>query len=284
MSIEFILIPLTFIALAIASYTDVRTREVPDWLSYGFLFAVVGIRVLFSIQEGWNVLISGVLGFAVFCAIAFALYYSRQWGGADAKLLMGLGVVIGLSFPFSAQSFSLLLFFFLVMIIGSVYGFSWMIGLAIRRWSEVRPAFLQQLVEQRKIWIVNTALTLVLLIASFSVPLLWILAPIPLFLTLFLLFVSVMEKTCFHKTVPPAAATEGDWLAQDVKVGSKVVMLAKELQREDVAKLREWQKSKKVTQIVIKEGVPFVPSFLFGYIAFLVLKDLPLASFFTLLG
>ena len=46
-----VLIPYTiaFFALLIASYTDLRTREVPDWLNFGLIGTGFGINLLFSI-------------------------------------------------------------------------------------------------------------------------------------------------------------------------------------------------------------------------------------------
>ena len=43
-------------------------------------------------------------------------------------------------------------------------------------------------------------------------------------------------------------------------------MEAKTLEKEDVWKLRFMEREKKIKQVLIKEGVPFVPSFLFAYL------------------
>ncbi|MBI2572654.1 prepilin peptidase [Candidatus Woesearchaeota archaeon] len=283
MNIDLLFIPLSVFALAIASYCDVRTREVPDWISYAFLLGVAGIRVLFSFEQGWSVLISGAFGFAVFCLLSLGLYYSRQWGGADAKLLMGMGVVIGLTYPWSIASWDILLYFVLVMVLGAIYGALWMFGLAIKRWKNVKPALFALFESQRVLIVLVLIATVLLMVGSVFVSLLWILVPIPLFLTFFLLFVSVVEKTCFQKSISPLHATEGDWLAFEIKVGTKVVMEPKELQREDLLELQELEKTKKIKHIIIKEGVPFVPSFLIAYVVFLLVKDVSFEALLTFL-
>src|SRR3989338_5965028 len=96
MLLEPVLYGVALAALLAASYTDLKTREVPDWLSYGLIFSALGIRALFSLGElDGGILLRGLAGFAVFVAIAYLMYYTRQWGGGDSKLLMGLGAAIG---------------------------------------------------------------------------------------------------------------------------------------------------------------------------------------------
>lgn len=281
--IEFVLVPLTLVALSVAAYCDLRTREVPDWLSYGFLFAVIGIRVLFSFEEGWLMLVDGLLGFGVFYILALVFYYSRQWGGGDAKLLMGMGALIGLSYPWGTETFHLPLFFVLLLVLGSVYGVAWLFGLAIVHRKIVWPAYREMLAGYKKLVWGMLLLSIVLAGFSLVVPLLWLIASLPFLLTVFLLFVSVMEKNCFHKKIDPIQATEGDWLYEAVCVGGKRVMEPKELLGADLHRLVEWKKEKKISHIVVKEGVPFVPSFLIAYIAFLFLKDSAFSALFTLL-
>ena len=43
-------------------------------------------------------------------------------------------------------------------------------------------------------------------------------------------------------------------------------MEEKTLEKEDVWKLRFLEREKKIVKVLIKEGVPFVPSFLFAYL------------------
>src|SRR3989338_10377172 len=99
MPLETILGMLTVIVLVFAAFTDLKNREVPDWLSYSFIFAIIGISSIFSLEQGFTTLWSGLLGMGIFFLPALLLYKTNQWGGADSKLLLGLGGVLGLALP-----------------------------------------------------------------------------------------------------------------------------------------------------------------------------------------
>ena len=77
--LDIILIIITFIVLLVASYTDIRTREVPDWLNYGLIFAAFGIRIIFSFEYGWEIILSGILGF-IANGVAETANFSWVWG------------------------------------------------------------------------------------------------------------------------------------------------------------------------------------------------------------
>ena len=40
---------IAFFALLIGSYTDIKTREVPDWINFGLIGTGFGINLLFSL-------------------------------------------------------------------------------------------------------------------------------------------------------------------------------------------------------------------------------------------
>ena len=58
---------IAFIVLLIASYTDIKTREVPDWLNFGLIGAGFGINLLFSIiYWDFRFIVNSLVGFSVF--------------------------------------------------------------------------------------------------------------------------------------------------------------------------------------------------------------------------
>ena len=77
------------------------------------------------------------LGFGIFFAIAYAMFYSGQWGGGDSKMLMGIGAALGLPvslvFPYVEFHSLIIAFWFNLLLAGVVYAFGWTIYVAIKQ-------------------------------------------------------------------------------------------------------------------------------------------------------
>ena len=68
--------------------------------------------------------------------------------------------------------------------------------------------------------------------------------------------------------VDPEKLTEGDWVVQDVVIGGKRICGPKDLGLEmrQIKRLIRLKKQKKIKKVLIKYGIPFVPSFLIAFI------------------
>ena len=265
--IETILVIITFLVLFCASYTDLKTREVPDFLNYGFIIAVLGIRAIFAVDLGWQVFWAGVIGLGVCLVLASFFYYSHQWGGGDSKLLMGMGAAIGIAYPLSNQSLELLWFFLLLLFVGALYGVVWMMVLAIRKRAMFVPLFATKVAEYKTLhWGVGGLSLLLLFAFGYLYLPYFFLGIFPLALFYLFLFVSAVEQSCFIKDIPIERVTEGDWLAKGVVIQGKTIISAKTLEREDLQKLHSLKLSGKASMVTVKEGVPFIPSFLLAYL------------------
>lgn len=260
--LEIILITVALVALVLAAYADLTTKEVPDWLNYGLLFAALGIRIIFSFQLGWNILLSGLLGLAAFFLLGLLFYRANQWGGGDSKLLMGLGAVIGFTVPIDASSMNLVWFFFSVLFLGSIYGLIWMMVIAIKKKEFFMVEFKKEINKYKKLH-VGLWITVVFFIflGLFSNPF-WFLALFPAAIYYLLLFVNAVEKNCFISEVKISQLSEGDWLAENVIRNERTLLKKKTLSRKDIDKLYQ----EKIANVKIKEGIPFIPSFLFAYL------------------
>ena len=274
MLLETILITITLIILFIASYTDLRTKEVPDWISYGFIFMALGIRIIFSIQFGWFILFSGILGLLLCFALALIFYYTSQWGGGDSKLLMGIGASIGISIPFNNSSWDLFLYFTALLILGAIYGLIFMAYQAIRKRKIFTKAYLKSLRSNKKLHLTLLIISILLLILTIFRTSFWPIALLPLGLLYLFTFVDVVEKACFFRKIIPDRLTEGDWLAERVRIGKKILLEPKTLEKEDLWELRFQASHGKIKEVLIKEGVPFIPSFLFAYLALIFGRSL----------
>lgn len=263
---DLLLMIIALAALLAASYLDIKTREVPDWLNFSLIAAALGIRAITSVTEGILVLISGLLGLALCFLLALFLYYSNQWGGGDSKLLMALGAIIGISWPISKESFILLWFFLGLLFLGMFWGIAWMIGVAIKRKHLFAVRFRHALASYKILQGILIIITLAILALTIYYPLFWpfLLFPLPMFYLF--TFVNSVEKSCFYTRKLPAELTEGDWLAEDILVNGRKVMFKRTLTTNDLAELLELKRKKKINTVLIKEGIPFIPAFLFSYL------------------
>ena len=277
MLIDILLISITLIVLLISSYTDIKTREVPDWLSYAFLTTTVGIRLIFSVEYGYSILLSGILGFLICFLLSHLLYYTRQWGGGDSKILMGMGASIGITYPFTPASFHLLLFFIFLLFVGAIYGLIWMCILAFRNSTLFLKTFKQKLNLHKHIHYLILSLTLLSLIISLFSPLFWPFVILILLFFYLLLAVSCIEEHFFHIQKPILHLTEGDWLAETIMISNRTIFHPKTLEKSDLTTLKNLHSQNKLSAVLIKEGIPFLPSFLFAYVIILLLTT-PLST------
>jgi len=260
------------ILLFAASYTDIRTREVPDWMSYtgmGFGFALA----IFNAWQfsSWSYMINSAVGFALAGAVGGALYYAGQWGGGDAKILMALGSIFG--FELKTNTF-LLSFMTNLVFAGALYGMCAIFILMILKWKIVKPNLLKTF-ENLYTWL---AIFISLLVSGFVIissriidfdllSSIIIAVSIPL-LTLLAILAYVVQNSAFKFKVPVPKLTLGDWLAEPVIVKGRIACGASKtgLNEAQIAKLKLLHKKKQVKNVMIKSGIPFIPPFLIAYI------------------
>lgn len=267
---------ISFIALLIGSITDLKTREVPDWINYGMVLSGLCLNLLFSIiYSNPEFIINSIIGLAIFFGIAYMMFYAGQWGGGDSKMLMGIGAMIGIDVSSFLNQF-LSGFFINALFVGAIYGLFWSFYLVIKNrkkfWLQFTKALSQKnIVKIKKLLIVSLVLFLALFLLMDMIYFrIFILSLAFLALSTFYLwiFVKTIEKTCMHKSVEPSKLTEGDWIVKDIYIKGKYITGPKDLgiSKSQIKKLMELYKKKKIRKILIKEGIPFVPSFLIAFI------------------
>ena len=274
--VEAVLYVLAVVALIIGSITDFKKREVPDWVSYGLIFAALGIRLLFSIfNKEFTTILNGVIGFVIFFAIASALYYLKQWGGGDAKTFMGIGAVLGIDLTNPLSSIIVILFVLLLIFIGAIYGIIYSALLAINNKSKFKKAFKENL-KDFNILAKFSAVVLIIGILSLILVTIQQLAllifgvSIIFFLGIYsFIFTKSVEDSCLFQKVKAKQLTEGDWVAETLKIKGKTIITEDNLgiTKEQINKLKNYKKL-----ILIKIGIPFIPVFLLAFIVFVLSK------------
>lgn len=283
MILETISITIAVILLIIGSYTDLRTREVPDYINYGAMFFGAGIHILYAIIiSNYMPLLECAAGFLAGLAVGLLMFYTGQWGGGDSKMIMALGAIIGVQFTFSPIPL-LLIFFVYMMFAGAGYGVIWSVFIAISK----RKIFLKQWRKEAKDPLIAKMRYVIL--AIFAIIVIGIIftqdtiTRIILFLMIFMigllfytyLFVKAVE-VCMFKIVKPSELTEGDWIVNDIRYNGKYITGPKDLgiSKVNIAKLVKLQKQGKMKKVLIKNGIPFVPSFLIAMVLALLLGNL----------
>jgi len=249
-----VLIVIAAIWLLAASISDLKKREVPDWLSFSLIAIALAVKSAQSIIE-WSSspILTSIVGLAVFFILANLFYYGRLFAGGDAKLLIALGAVL--------PSFALLSN---ILVIGSAYGLLYSCLLAIFN----KKAFLLELKKSSKHF---RTLSLLFLFAAFFIliiglilkfPLLYFFSAIIFIFPFLYLFVNSVEKAALIKKISPNQLTEGDWLFQDAKAKGKMIKVNFEgLSKNQIAFLKKTRQ-----KVYVKYGIPFIPVFLIAFL------------------
>jgi Flp pilus assembly protein protease CpaA len=260
---------LLFAGVLIATITDLRTREVPDTVSYGLIAIGVlgGLVVALARQDLWFFL-ERIFGLLVGLVIGAIAYYTRQWGGGDAKLIIGIGAIVGVS----RTNLSLIAFLALLVLCGALYGLFALLWLAlVTHRKRFLPAFKTYLREPgpHRLRIALVVVGVVIVVGVFFAPpdvqllLMGLLCALYLLMYSYL-FSRVVERTVLLKEYSVGKLTEGDWIAKDVVVRGKTLVSHKTtgITLDDIARL----KKANVKTVTVKEGIAFVPAFLLALV------------------
>ncbi len=258
---EFFLIIVTILALVIASLWDIKTREIPNWLNYS-LFAVGFSVKLFNalFANLWQNFFIVVLVIAAFFALSNLLYYTKQWGGGDAKMLIALAPIIAVYEKGNALTFLVNLLF-----VGALYGFLWTLVLAMKNRKRVLKEFsiinktkglkslkLSALLLLPLIFLVKSSLLKISLLS---------IALYALSLAYFWAFIRAVENIEMYKTIPASKLTEGDWVVNEA-ITKKFHIPKSGVEQKQIKKILK----SGIKKIIIKDGIPFAPSFLFAFL------------------
>lgn len=276
--------------LILASITDIKKREVPDWLNYGLIISALIINIIYSIfSNSFLPIISSILGLLFFLLISAGMFYTGQWGGGDTKLLIGLGALLGFEIQNTTKIILSILqkqfiidFFINLLFVGAIYGTLYSLALAIKNKTNFLKAFKKKYAERRILLIFFILLTGTTLLITIFFRFKFIILNIflltlfmLLILLLFTLFLKSVEETCMYKLISPEKLTEGDWIAKEIKIKNKVIASPSDLgvSEEQIKELIKLYKKRKIKKVLIKEGMPFVPSFLIAYLLTLLMSN-----------
>jgi len=268
----------TLFLLIIATITDIKKLEIPDWLNYAGIIAGIGMHLILSAQQ-WSIwpIASSIIGLVIAFGLACLMFYTGQWGGGDSKLLMAMGAMIG----FQADKLGTGTSFLINLIfVGGAWGVVWTFYMAAKNWKDFIKEFKK--IRQQKPF--TTLRILTLLIATFMIIISFILIELQLqmislaLITYALCYLTIIikatEKSSMHKWITPDQLTEGDWILQPVKADGIIIKPEKlGLKKEQVKKIQQLYKQNKISKVLVKYGVPFAPAFLIAYILTIIFNN-----------
>ncbi|NQU98599.1 prepilin peptidase [Candidatus Woesearchaeota archaeon] len=270
-----------FFGLLFASIFDIKTREIPDWLNYSLIGFGFGTSIILSITNlNYWIFVYSLLGFLAGLIISLVFYYTGQWGGGDAKMMMALGALIGLDFHSGFPIFVVLLLN--IFIIGAIYGAIWSVFLALKHRKQFKKSFKEIIREKNILIIRKTILIIVVLLLLFLFitptsmkPFIIGIAAFIFFAFYFYIYSKAVEKSAMEKYIPLEKLTEGDWVLETIYInGKKIYSPSNEgIDKKEIKKLLELKKHHKKSKIKIKEGIPFLPSFFIAFIVTLLLGN-----------
>jgi len=278
----YFLFGLAFVWIVFATFQDLKKREVANWLNFSLIAFALAYRAFYASFSGDAMFfVFGVIGFAMFFGLAHLFYYTGVFAGGDAKLLMGLGIILPYS-SFLNILFVGLGFIILLFTAGAIYSLIYSVFLARKHYTKFSSEFGKRIGGGRKWLFVLLFILVFMIIFNFVLGVDFILLIVGIIFAIFVFVLLIYTKSldaCMFKLVHPSKLTEGDWIAGDIRIGRSVIVKnVHGLSIGEIAKLR-----KKGKKVLIKEGIPFVPAFLATFLImvfFLVVLRIDPALFF----
>ena len=285
--IDYFLISIALIYLILATIFDIKIKEVPDWLSFSLIAIALFTNFLYSVVfNEWDYIIFSLIGLVIALIFGSLMYYSRQWGGGDTKLLIGLCALIpmypktllnyfnpSLNLPFLA------ILLLNILITGGIYGLLFSAGLAIKNHKKFSKEFdlliknyTSKLNIKFYLYYIMPVILVFILMLIFNYLLSMIFIIFIILLIFIYIFIKAVENSSMYKLINVKNLEEGDWVVNQIKIKNKIIYKPKLLgvTKQDIIKL---QKSS-IKKVLIKDGLPFVPAFLVGFIISIIFGNL----------
>lgn len=268
---------------AIGGWIDLKTTEIPDIVPLSTAILGIAIHAINAYFTGsWAPLYYSFAVGLAFLAFGYVLFYTGQWGEADALLLAAIGFVLPQPLSFfsglagASAGYYAVIFIINTFVIGGIYSIIYAFVLALKNRGVLRD-FSKKMRSGKKgvaqTLAISAGFLAVLLSAlysagaQFSQALLLYMSAVSIVFGAVLFaaynFAKSVEEVAFRKKVKPGELKEGDVLAKDAAGFSSKLYVG--ITKEQIEKLKS--KSSESSEIWIKEGIRYGPVFFLSIIA-----------------
>ena len=206
------------------------------------------------------------------------MYYAQQWGGGDTKLSMGLGATFYAYPIFLTKIFNpnltipfVITILINILLVGAIYSLLWSFYLIIKNYKKFKEGLKLKIIKTKNIQIG----VLIFVIVALGISLITDFKIVGIILSL--LFVALMylliaiktiDEICMFRIVSIKKLTEGDWIPKPIYHQGKLIIKSKAegLTKNNILLLKKLR----IKKILIREGIPFVPSILLGIIVSII--------------
>ena len=167
---------------------------------------------------------------------------------------------------------------------GAIYGLLWSLVLVFKNWKKFTKEF-SKISKQKKFLKLQRGLLLLIIVSfissfvindllfRFSIASITIMILFSFYLWY---FIKAVETAVMMKMYDVDELTPGDWIVNNIKIDGKKIYSTKDLgvSEEQIKILKSLKQRGKIKQLLVKEGVPFVPSFLIAFVMTLFVGNL----------
>ena len=270
---------LALVWIVFAVFSDVKSREIPNWLNFSLIVFAIGFRFFYSLfsADDFSFFYQGLFGLGIFLVLGNLLYYSRVFAGGDAKLMIALGAVLPV-FPTLKQNAEVFLFFlFLFFVVGGIYGIVGSVFISIKSFKKFKKGFPKTFSKNKRVLIIYSIFAISFLILGFFEGSFFYLGVVIFIIPYLYIFLKSIDEYCMVREISSSKLTPGDWLSQDVTIRGKTIKATWDgLSKEEIKLIKRYKK-----KVFVRHGIVFAPVFLISFVLFWILLGSSLFSFFN---
>jgi len=149
----------------------------------------------------------------------------------------------------------------------AINSFVFSLSIGLKNFKRFRKEFGLLFRKNRKLIYAPMYLGLLFMILGFINIFLFILGIFIFILPYFYIYAKAVDEAFMIKKTPVSNLGEGDWLYRDIRVDGKIIKTSWDgLKKKEIRLIRGKKKF-----VLIRQGIPFTPVFLFGFLIFVYL-------------